>query len=836
MLCIMSSCSDNVSTHGHLQPTDTYVQSDMEERKEHLNKKAWLELIHNCAPDTDWKQIEYKNTSSKYESNLSNNTRTEKTRMVNIDNGTLIAEWEERGSRNQAGSITKTTYDSLNRKLYAMADGGSIWKGGIDGLSWEVVIDELRFDKRFLEVMYPNPQSYNVRIIAAIAGIPHYYEALTGWRKADGFSNVNKLKIKHQIGLNKGQDIFFLADPGANQDIRLYHSSDGGLSYNVAKEFSTSDLDNIAMDGHRYDSNFYLLEQKSGSLSFMYKWNKATQHLDLIQANSAVSFGSSGQANLEVVRRGTSDWLYIVDGDKRLMRSTNSGSSWQRLYTFGFHPWEGGLFVSRSNPNLMMICEVNAHISRDGGRTWRMVNHWAEYYSNISVKLHADIMDIQEYNTGQNSIITVSNHGGISTSYNSGNDFGNIGTLNLNISQYYSVRTHPTEDQYIFAGSQDQGLQKTLDFENGTAFFEQMYAGDFGHLTYTNQDKSLWTVFPGGLVSYFANPTQVNTPYADYTIVSQQESVWLPPITANPNVANGIFLAGGNINQGQNGSHLIELEITDIGQLFINQFDFDFSMFGGEISAIGTNSTYDTELYVMTTNGQFFKSINGGKTFNISTTGLTEAHHLYGHKILSSENYPNNIIISGSGYDNAPVYISTDRGESFSDMSVGLPQTTVFDMAYSHDENLIFAATEAGPYVYIKNKERWYDISQGKSPNQAYWSVEVLEGKNKVRYGTYGRGIWDFNISINTATEEETIAHNKISVYPNPTNGIAYISENTPTSNCQIISTTGQLIDQINHTESQNTKIDLTHYEDGIYYLIFDDGNKISSQILVKYE
>lgn len=805
---------------------------NMEERKEHLNKKLWIETMHNSAPGVDWRSIERSNSIEKY--NLYNDGEDlQKSKVVNIENGTLIAEWDERGSTNQSGSILKMSYDSLNRELYAVSDGGSIWKGGIDGLSWEVLIDELRFDKRFLSVVQPN-NSNTTRVLASILGIPYYYEPQLGWRKSAGFDDVIKLNNKNQIAINKGKDIFFIADPGTGYNLRIYYSNDFGSSYRIIREFSTSNLDNLALHGLDNEKEFFLIEQLSTTRSRIYQWNPSSQSLILRNSNSIVSFGQSKKANIEVVKRNNQDWLYVVDQGNRLLLSKNNGSSWEFLYQFEFTPWDGGLFVSQQDPNVMIIAEVHAHVSTNGGRTWRRFNHWSEYYNNQSVKLHADIMHVEEFDTGNGTVIALSNHGGISTSYDNAANFGNIGLSNLNVSQYYSVKTYPYDDRYIFAGSQDQGLQRTFDFEEGALYFEQLYSGDFGHLAFTNNGRSLWGVYPGGLASYFEDPTVRNSPSHSFTINSQQESVWLPPVVVDPSKPNGVLMAGGSIIQNAPGSHIIQLSISDLGFFQVEQLDFDFGVFGGEISYIAVNPLDHTQMYVTTTNGLFFKSQNGGKTFDIKQTGLNEAHHLYGHKILCSDNDPNKIIISGSGYSNSPVYISYDAGESFQAMNNGLPQTTVFDMDYSEGEELIYAATEAGPYVYILKQRKWVDLSQGKAPNQTYWSVEVLENRNKVRFGTYGRGVWDFNISLSTDTEdiaEGTIS--PINVYPNPFTEFVNIDLKTDAS-YQVINATGEIILSGKHNQKERTKIDLSAYQEGLYYLIFEDGNKISSQVLVK--
>jgi hypothetical protein len=102
------------------------------------------------------------------------------------------------------------------------------------------------------------------------------------------------------------------------------------------------------------------------------------------------------------------------------------------------------------------------------------------------------------------------------------------------------------------------------------------------------------------------------------------------------------------------------------------------------------------------------------------------------------------VIIGGSGYSNPPVYISYDHGETFTSLNEGLPNTLVFELAGTPDDAYFFAATEVGPYVYIVEDETWIDLAGISAPDQTYWSVEYIPELHTARFGTYGRGIWDF--------------------------------------------------------------------------------------------
>ena len=82
-------------------------------------------------------------------------------------------------------------------------------------------------------------------------------------------------------------------------------------------------------------------------------------------------------------------------------------------------------------------------------------------------------------------------------------------------------------------------------------------------------------------------------------------------------------------------------------------------------------------------------------------------------------------------------------------MDSGLPNTLVFQISGTPDDEVLFAATEVGPYVYSKNENEWFLASGLSAPDQTYWSVDFIPEINTARFGTYGRGIWDFVLNDN---------------------------------------------------------------------------------------
>jgi hypothetical protein len=110
----------------------------------------------------------------------------------------------------------------------------------------------------------------------------------------------------------------------------------------------------------------------------------------------------------------------------------------------------------------------------------------------------------------------------------------------------------------------------------------------------------------------------------------------------------------------------------------------------------------------------------------------------------------NLVWFAGSGYSNPGVFKSTNGGVTFTAMNTGLPSTLVYEIVANTNETQLYAATEAGPYVYIVSQNQWYPMIGAATPTQSYTTVEYLTSTNVVRFATYGRGIWDFRITNST--------------------------------------------------------------------------------------
>jgi len=801
------------------QPIETLVKLDMEDGSTRDLKKAWLAKIHQSAPEDDWQTIEHGNMIKRYA--RVKNAQQRNGREI-IAEGALVGDWIERGSINQAGSVFATTYNPSLDELFLISAGGILFKGDTGGRDWMSANDLLRFDERFLTSF---KEGDDLTLISSIRGLPYFSKDKgKSWTAANGISEGSQ-KTRKWVHLQSKNHLFLLHKKDFWSDIQVYFSSDGAQNFVEVLTINTTDLNNVTICNPHNTSKVVLMEQIATNQSKRHIWDENTQGFVEQNEIANLAWGGNGRANLIGSVDGADTVYYSYKKDRSLWKATNSTINWVQIAELPKEPWEVGVYLSKENPKLLLMGEVEGYRSIDGGITWELLNNWWEYYDNIQKKLHADIMFFSEYKDYlDRNVILVSNHGGISTTYDEAVSFDNIAKRRLNVSQYYDVKSHPENDLWLYAGSQDQGFQRGFQQDDQEKFdLDQVISGDYGHIAFTKNNQSLWMVYPGGQVYYYDNAYGELT--SSWNLESLDESVWIPPLVASPDPnANTVYLAGGNENGGT-GSYLIRLTANQFGDIIPEQLDFNFMVNNsGTISAIDFNRFNPNIIYVATTNGAFFISEDNGERFIRKQFDLPGSHYLYGSDIYPSKTDPNTIYISGSGYSNSAVVVSYDGGESFEDLDNGLPRTLAFELAGDNDERFIFTATEAGPYVFIVEEQRWYHMGGTSAPSQTYWSLEYLEKSNRVRFGTYGRGVWDFAINNDVMAAEETAKEfQKLVVYPNPAEHIITIEIEEP-GLINILDSEGRLVDQVYIEDNFQYNIDrLPH---GIYYLLSVDGKQ----------
>ena len=817
-LIFQFSSTNQASTHP--KPTDTIVLQNEEDSDGQLRRREWIESMHRSAPGYNWRAAEYQTQRNRAKSRPGNVDLTRAAGTPDtIADGALIGTWREKGSSNQAGSVFDTQYDPVTDEIWLLSAGGTLWRGLRDGSQWSVVNQNYQFSDGMLKFI---PTDTGRRLIAGIGHVPHYSddEGMT-WTAASGVQiNDGWGRVKQPVFLANGT-IYLLAKPGYWDSWRIYRSDDAGETYVQTNLYTDNDdgQSRIALCQPHHSQTAYFLRRVGGNARLI-QISSDGASVEILSDTPLP--GLSGEPNLIGTVTATDTVFYTFNNSDEVYRTTDFGQNWTLQGQIPSTPWGVGMFVSPHNSDVLFTGNINAYRSLDAGQNWELVNEWYEYYEDPVHQLHADMMTFSAYSTADGQDFTLSsNHGGLNITYDDFATNTNISTDGLNVGQFYSVKSSENDPLLLIGGSQDQGLQRGFDdLSDSPLPFDQVISGDYGHVEFTNEDNSFWTVYPGGWITYYHNAYAGGyTSNAD--MGSSTSSVWMPPIqNTRRSGENAVYFAGGDLT-GNGGAHLIKLRRIPNGNIETTQSDFDFtSEAGADVSAIEVSPLNPDRVYTATTNGRFFYSDDGGETFAQNVNFLTEGHYLYGQSIYASQTDENTVYLAGSGYSNPPVYRSLDGGNFFADFSEGLPATLIFEITANADESLLFAATEAGPYVYIKAEGRWFDLSGRCAPVQTWWSVQYLEEINTVRFGTYGRGVWDFSvdfISEPTAVAKPAVMKN-LQVSPNPAKNYIRVESSVDLKDLTLTDLTGKIVKTFS-VNSRNPILDVKNLPAGLYML-----------------
>ena len=744
---------DKPTIYGQL-PIPTEFDKNRSKRKDFKQeRKEYMRNMHRAHPNYDWEEMDKitrklqtdRARKIRKELFISGAWNSEQKQIENISRD-LSGYWQERGSNNLSGRIHTAEIDWENELIYCGSSGGNIWRGSLNGEDWISLTDYLQINGIIMLRIVNFGDTR--RLLIGSNGYFYYtddegltLEQSTGLDFLSDWGNV-----KRTILTENDNTIYLLSnewDYSAWHEVAaIYKSTDYGASFTKILTLNSSAGMPSVLGASHYDiwtpryfeDDVYLLHNDT-----FYRI------IDSNELEYVANLPASGSGeNILTGGMGINHPFLYAHIEDHIFFSMNGGTSWADR---GVRPqwWFMINSFNSSNINQENIYwgGMEAFRSTNSGNSWDLVNNWWEYYGNEYDRLHADIPEIRFFLDPQfNEVALISTDGGL---YFSDDELQTVQNLSLNglgVSQYYSTYTKKTIPFNVYAGSQDQGFQRSINPVEGILNFEQSISGDYGHLVSGDDGETLWSNYPG-FTMYYANP---ETDGGGLTLdFPGSGHLWLAPLMEDPYYSNKVYLGGGGLN---GGNHLFHLTAQN-GAISFDEGLFNFT---GRVSSMGYSHLEPSHRYVLTDNGSFYHSSNDGNLWVMSSAfDGPDAHYFYGSTIWASETTYGKLIIGGSGYSNPPVYISYDHGHNFVALDEGLPNTLVYKLTGTPDDAYFFAATEIGPFVYIASQGEWVSLAGISAPDQTYWTVEYIPELNTARFGTYGRGIWDFVID----TEQE---------------------------------------------------------------------------------
>nr|AOE11405.1 glycoside hydrolase, BNR repeat precursor [uncultured bacterium] len=807
-------------------------KSTSDELKELKAKSKWYEAMHSVKAGVNWRQkdLEYLGSTN----NLGNRGDS---------SAFLKGQWVEKGALNQAGRIVFAIYDSSSNEIKVASAGGTIWSTHLDTISWNTLNDHHRIDGIIAMDEIKNGGNKTIVVATSFGHVFYSNDNLNTWSESTGLEELNQEgTIRKMITCADSSFLVFCKEWNSilKKEIHsLYFSNNGAKSFSKIKTFDPSfygpfiNFDLHSISSADPVSYFYFRDSIAEIDGKTGKFNFTKPAFPLIWGEVMLTGGRIGDS-LRLIAN-VRELIYISNGN--LTSWTERGKLTEKAFS------SNSMSYSSIDTASIFYGGVELFTTRNGGKLWNKQNDWKGYYKNHKDSLHADIPFIGRFEKkDKTEIHLIGTDGGLYVSYDQLKTVSNISLKDHFTAQYYSLYTEKTKEEIIYVGSQDQGFQRTKkDTFKGPLSFQQTASGDFGHLSSADSGKSIWFSNPNYVANY-SNPEIDSTISNLWNFTdSFSFSIWLPPVIADPKTIKKAYLIGGHRKgDPDKKSVIIELELNS-GAINWKTRKFNFNIDRNKeefLSALSISPMDSIVWYAITNKGNFYYSFDAGFKWNrASFFNGPGPHNLYGSCIYASASNENHVYVSGSGYSNAPVYFSSNKGRDWQAMADGLPSTLVHKIVGNSTGSLIFAATEVGPFVYSKTENKWSAIhgsNSVKNPDQVYWDVEYLPKSNIARFATFGRGIWDFEIEevIDTiiSTQENIEQDYSLLLFPNPCVNELSVMGNIE-SHFEIYSVKGELISEGN---IKDNKINTSNLNPGSYLLVghLKNGNCIVNRFV----
>jgi photosystem II stability/assembly factor-like uncharacterized protein len=818
----------DISNDGYVAFSDTVKQEETidariirkKNEKSAAEKRSdeWYETIHKAAPGADWKEIEARSIAEMI------------ARSGSASNRELEGMWVERGPSNIPGRITDVDIDFDNGQIYALSDHGIVFQSSdLEAGVWIPKNDRfpLGLDVSAQLEVFQGGDLVAGGFIKSTNDWGVFYSEDQGlsWTASSGLGNLDVMGYRRL--LKDGDNVYLFSheySPTEFTDFyKVYKSVNRGVSFNQLYvsaipvgdgwRHSRSDMwiSNNSENEHFYlslEDSLFLVNKTTGERTF---------NSLITEANFGYHLLSGHEANGVVELRA-----YSSQGDAGKFYAWNSiDNSW--TYRGEMTEWwlsqpfgANSLTCSATDADVIYFGGILISKSEDGGQTWTTMDldptgSYALYHGDVP-KCFATINP-----TSNEEIMMIGTDGGLYQLDMPTQHFEQLSIPGLNCTQMYKMVSKQSDPGSMFIGTQDNGYSYTTNgtVQQETVDFTFQWGGDVSNVASGDGGETFWLWWLGDGCNYQNGPAEAGfvSNWSPYEF-DGQVPYWEAPIWISNHFPDRCYTAG-YIN-GTGGSHIIELTAQPGEFCTSEQFSYDFEAeVNGRITAIAISPINSDYFYVTTDNGYFCLSTDGGENWTQSLISSS----MYPRAILPSSIDLNQVWVIGSGYSNSPVFHTINNGDTWTPINDGLPSCIAEAIATNEDESLVFLATSIGPFVLEGDSQAWEDLSTGVAPLVHYMDVEYITQTNTVRFATYARGIWDFQMDDESSVQDISMLSEELA-FPNPCADLIYLKldEQDILSPYILCSSEGKAL-QTGIAQSTNQSIHTNQLPSGSYFV-----------------
>ncbi|MFN8165657.1 MAG: hypothetical protein U0X76_05660 [Bacteroidia bacterium] len=655
-----------------------------------------------------------------------------KSRLSNsAANWTFIGPSDIPSNGGGAGKVNCIVLDPVNpQKVWIGTAGGGIWKSDDAGASWSTNTDNQLPSLGILSMAIDPVNTANL-YASVLEGLFKSTDSGATWQ----LSGLNKPAYSIAVDPVNAQILIASSDDG------MYRSTDGGATW-------TQTTTTIGAIARTRDIKF---NPANSNVVYAVGWQNIFRSTDNGQSWSESDSGlATGIFGIKIaVTPANPNYLYALTtgygsvslgGFYGLYRSSDQGLTWTLMSTtpniLGYDPTgalDGGqgaycmsLAASPINADEIIAGGINLWKSVDGGTTWTLKSEWN---GNGAPYVHADQQALL-YQSG--NVLYAGNDGGVNISTDGGDNWTDLSD-GLGITQFYKMSSSNTDPDMMVAGAQDNGTTKinggVSDRINVADGMDCLVDYTDSNTIYTSyQYGAIYRSYDGGLTGTFISPSSGSSSFIDFSM--------------NPLNHHTLYTAYDDAYRSY-----------DDGTTWTNITNGLYQTLGGGYGIPIQAAPSDTNVIYIGRLTNLYRTVNGGATWNLITTGVIANALITGMVIDPSD--ANKVWVTYSGYgsyaasNSKKVMKTTDGGATWTDITyTGLPAASVNCIVYQNGTpDALYVGTDLGVYYTDNTMSSWIPYNTGL-PNAKVYDMDIQYTVGKLRAATFGRGIWESDLNV----------------------------------------------------------------------------------------
>ena len=452
--------------------------------------------------------------------------------------------------------------------------------------------------------------------------------------------------------------------------------------------------------------------------------------------NWSVAHTITGASKIEIaMSAANSNIIYAFDDNGTGVKSSDNGFSWVSLNMPQNYNTQGGynmaMVVAPNDANKLMIGGISGWVSSNGGITWteHLNGVWTQP-GDPGQYVHSD-HHMMKYQPGSNTIIFSVHDGGIHKG-----DFHDIDatwtdlSTGLFITQFYGMDGYPDDAGILIAGAQDNdgAFLKSAEWKN----INNNSDGIDGAINYINSNIS-FCQSQQGLLNRTLDSWVTDQDASPQPQNQNDEADFVWPIEMDPTTPTTLYAGYGNIYKTTNNGN----SWTSVTGHTANFVPY---------SSISASPADAAVIYAVRGNEDIRRSTNGGSTWT-DITGPSGTSNAKITSIQASLTDAATLYITYGNYTaGAKVFMSTNSGTTWTNISTGIPNMPTFTIIEKAGTGDLYLGTQLGVYERVAGASTW-TVFNTNLPPVSIRDFHIHEASNTLRAASFGRGIWQTSLS-----------------------------------------------------------------------------------------